>query len=103
MNRTLRQKVDEFIAGSISADQFADEYINLYYQLKGVAHEGFKSARIPSSLFIQADLYCPTERRQSKERYEYDEHQLLQVVKLFLAVSEPEEAYDELERLGIIQ
>ncbi|MDO4696848.1 MAG: colicin immunity domain-containing protein [Neisseria sp.] len=103
MSRTLRQKVDEFVAGSISADQFADEYINLYDQLKGVAHEGFKSARIPSSLFIQADLYCPTAQRHIRKDYEYDEHRLLQAVKLFLVASEPGEAYDELERLGIIR
>lgn len=102
MSRVLREIADAFVAGEISAGQFADRYMEIYKTRQPI--HGFNAPEIADSLFIHADRYCPPEFRSAFDPdYDWDDEQLLQVVRIFLAAPSSYEAYNEMYRAGLIK
>lgn len=102
---TLRDLVDDFIGRKITAQYFADMYFYLYKKLSEHPELAgyFPVGDVIGSLFLAVDSYCAPEFMAVYEKgRDLNDKQLWQTVKIFMNASSIEQAYQEMERVGLI-
>lgn len=86
MSINLKNYIDNFISGKITANEFADNYMCKWKQERDnnlLGNDEDKLSELLSSVFCVADMYNPDEDR---DEYEFNDAQLLnEVNKLVLA------------------